>query len=165
MFSVKLLLAIVMSIVFMSIKTIPRSSKSCDCVTIGVLMYILSIFLLYTPHYHMILSKQKCCLLSTGVSTESQKRTSVAEELEAQGPCIGHRSSISNLAEFLFTQETKGVTIAHLSTMSTHLANPKAWLFMWNKATVMFLSVLRQYVGRFLTPHDTKQSFLWKNNW
>ena len=31
----------------------------------------------------MVLSKQKCCLLSIGVSTESQKRTSVAEELEA----------------------------------------------------------------------------------
>ena len=27
----------------------------------------------------MILSKQKCCLLSTGVSTESQKRTSVLQ--------------------------------------------------------------------------------------
>ena len=35
--------------------------------------------LLYTPHCHMILSKQKCCLLSTGVSTESQKRTSVLQ--------------------------------------------------------------------------------------
>ena len=34
-------------------------------------------FLLYTPHCHMILSKQKCCLWSTGVSTESQKLTSV----------------------------------------------------------------------------------------
>ena len=57
---------------FWSIKTLPRSSKSCDCVTFGVLMYLLSTFLLYTPHCHMILSKQKCCLLSTGVSTESQ---------------------------------------------------------------------------------------------
>ena len=27
----------------------------------------------------MILSKQKCCLLSTGVSTKSQKRTSVLQ--------------------------------------------------------------------------------------
>ena len=64
---------------FWSIKTLPRSSKSCDCVTFGVLRYLLSTFLLYTPHCHMILSKQKCCLLSTGVSTESQKRTSVLQ--------------------------------------------------------------------------------------
>ena len=34
-------------------------------------------FLLYTPNCHMILSKQKCCLWSTGVSTESQNLTSV----------------------------------------------------------------------------------------
>ena len=57
---------------YWSIKTLPRSSKSCDCVTVGVRRYLLSTFLLYTPHCHMILSKQKCCLLSTGVSTESK---------------------------------------------------------------------------------------------
>ena len=59
---------------FWSIKTLPRSSKS-----FGVLRYLLSTFLLYTPHCQLILSKQKCCLLSTGVSTESQKRTSVLQ--------------------------------------------------------------------------------------
>ena len=74
---VKLLLAIVMSIIFGPLKTLPRSSKSCDCVTCRVLKYLLSTFLLYTPHCHMILSKQKCCLWSTGVSTESQNLTSV----------------------------------------------------------------------------------------
>ena len=73
----KLLLAIVMSIIFGPLKTLPRSSKSCDCVTFRVLKYLLSTFLLYTPHCHMILSKQKCCLWSTGVSTESQNLTSV----------------------------------------------------------------------------------------
>ena len=73
----KLLLAIVISIIFDPLKTLPRSSKSCDFVTFGVLMYLLSTFLLYTPHCDMILSKQKCCLLSTVVSTESQQRTSV----------------------------------------------------------------------------------------
>ena len=62
---------------FWSIKTLQRSSKSCDCVTFRVLKYLLSIFLLYTPHCHIILSKQKCCLWSTGVSTESQNLTSV----------------------------------------------------------------------------------------
>ena len=62
---------------FGPLKTLPRSSKSCDCVTVRVLKYLLSIFLLYTPHCQMILSKQKCCLLSTGVSTESQNLTSV----------------------------------------------------------------------------------------
>ena len=63
--------------IFGPLKTLPRSSKSCDCVTFGVLRYFLSTLVLYTPHCHMILSKQKCCLLSTGVSTKSQKRTSV----------------------------------------------------------------------------------------
>ena len=61
-----------MSIIFGPLKTLPRSSKSCDYVTFGVLRYLLSTFLLYTHHCHMILSKQKCCLLSTGVSTESK---------------------------------------------------------------------------------------------
>ena len=64
---------------FWSIKTRPRSSKSCDCLTFGVLRHLLSTFLLYTPHCHMILSRQKCCLLSAGVSTESQKRVSVLQ--------------------------------------------------------------------------------------
>ena len=32
-----------------------------------------------TPHCHMILLKQKCCLLSTGVSPETTKRTSVLQ--------------------------------------------------------------------------------------
>ena len=64
---------------FWSIKTLPRSSKSCDIVTFGVFRYLLLTFLLYTPHCHVILSKQKCCLLSTGVSTESQKHTSVLQ--------------------------------------------------------------------------------------
>ena len=62
---------------FRTLSTLPRSSKSCDCVTFRVLKYLLSTFLLYTPHCHMILSKQKCCLWSTGVSTESQNLTSV----------------------------------------------------------------------------------------
>ena len=75
--TVKLLLAIVMSIIFGPFKTLRRSSKSCDSVTFRVLKYVLSTFLLYTPHYHMILSKQKCCLWSTGVSTESQNLTPV----------------------------------------------------------------------------------------
>ena len=77
--TVKLLLAIVMSIIFGPLKTLLRSSKSCAGVTFGVLSYLLSTFLFYTPHCHMILSKQKCCPLSTGVSTESQKRTSVLQ--------------------------------------------------------------------------------------
>ena len=63
--TVKLLLAIVMSIIFDPLKTLQRSSKSCDCVTFRILKYFLSTFLLYTPHCHMILSKQKCCLWST----------------------------------------------------------------------------------------------------
>ena len=77
--SVKLILAIVMSIIFGQLKALPRSSKSCDCVTFRVLnsKYLFSIFLLYTPHCQIILSKQKCCLLSTCASTESLNLTSV----------------------------------------------------------------------------------------
>ena len=60
---------------FWSIKTLPRSSKSCECVTIRVLMNLLSTFPLYT----LIATKRKCCLLLTGVLTESQKRTSVLQ--------------------------------------------------------------------------------------
>ena len=75
--TVKLLLAIVLWIIFGQYKTLPRSSKSCDCVTFRVLEYLLSTFLLYTPHCHMILSNQKYCLWSIGVSTESQNLTSV----------------------------------------------------------------------------------------
>ena len=48
------------------------------CRYVEVIFHI-STFLHYTPHCHMILLKQKCCLLSTGVSTESQKRTSVLQ--------------------------------------------------------------------------------------
>ena len=54
-----------------SINNLPRSSKSSDYVTFTVLKYLLSTFRLYTPNYHMIVSKQKCCPLLTGVSTES----------------------------------------------------------------------------------------------
>ena len=75
--TVKLLLAIVMPIIFGPLKTLPSSSKRCDCATFRVLKYLLSTFLLYTPHCFMILSKQKCCLWSTCVSTESQNLTSV----------------------------------------------------------------------------------------
>ena len=64
---------------FWSIKTLRKSSKSCVCETFRILRYLLSIFLLYTHPCHMILSKQKCCLLLNGVSTESQKLTSVRQ--------------------------------------------------------------------------------------
>ena len=66
-------------IIFGPLKTPPRSSKSCGCETFRVLKYLLSIFLHYTHHCRMILSKKKCCLLLNGVSTESQKRTSVLQ--------------------------------------------------------------------------------------
>ena len=92
--TVKLLLAKVMSIIFGPLKTLPRSSKSCDCVTFRVLKYLLSTFLLYTPHCPMILSKQKCCLWSTGVSTESQKRTSVLQIMRIH---IIHITTVSKL--------------------------------------------------------------------
>ena len=44
-----------------------------------VLKYVLSTCPFYTPHYRMNLSKQKCCFLLTGVSTENQKRISVLQ--------------------------------------------------------------------------------------
>ena len=42
--TMKLLLAIAMSIIFGPLKTLPRSSKSYDCVTFRVLKYLLSTF-------------------------------------------------------------------------------------------------------------------------
>ena len=72
-------LAIVMCIIFGPPKTPLKSSKSCGCETFRVLKYLLSIFLLYTHHCHMILSKQRCCLLLNGALTESQKLTSVRQ--------------------------------------------------------------------------------------
>ena len=72
-------LAIVMWIIFGPSKTLLKSSKSCGCETFRILKYLLSIFQLYTHPCHMILSKQKCCLLLNGVSIESQKLTSVRQ--------------------------------------------------------------------------------------
>ena len=60
-------------------KTLLKSSKNCVCEIFRVLTYLLSIFLLYTHSCHMISSKQKCCLLLNGVSTESQKLTSLRQ--------------------------------------------------------------------------------------
>ena len=64
---------------FWSIKTLPKSSKSCGCKTFRVLKYLRSIFLHYTQPFHMILSRKKCSLLLNCVSIESQKRTSVLQ--------------------------------------------------------------------------------------
>ena len=60
---------------FWSIKTLPRSSR---CVTFKCLKCLFSKF----PLFHLIATwsyRSKCCLLLTGVSTESQKRTSVLQ--------------------------------------------------------------------------------------
>ena len=75
----KVPLAKIMWIIFGPSKALLRSSKSCGYETYRVLQYLLSIFLFYTHPCHMILhvSKQKCCLLLYGVSTENQKCTSV----------------------------------------------------------------------------------------
>ena len=65
---------------FWSIKTPPKSSKSCVCgTTVRILKYLLLTFPLHTPHCHMILSNQKCCLLVNSVSIESRKRTSISQ--------------------------------------------------------------------------------------
>ena len=58
--------------------SIKNSSGVIDCVTFRVLKCLLSTFLLNTPQCHMLLWKKKrCCLWSTGVSTESQNLISV----------------------------------------------------------------------------------------
>ena len=51
--------------------------------------YLLTTFQLYAPHCPMILSKQNCCLLLTGVSIESQERTSVPQ---TKGAVLATRS-------------------------------------------------------------------------
>ena len=67
-----------MSFFFWSIKTFPRSSKSCNCVNNRILKY-LPTFPFYSPHCHMIFSKQKFCLWFICVSTGCQKHTSVLQ--------------------------------------------------------------------------------------
>ena len=74
-------LTIVMWIIFGQSKTLLGSSKSHRKVAAAKLSGFsnisFSIFLFYTHPCHMILSKQKCCLLLNIVSTESQKRITV----------------------------------------------------------------------------------------
>ena len=77
--AVKLPSAIVMWISFGPLRAPPRSSKSCGCGAFGVLGCLLSIFLHYAHHCRMVLSGKESCLLLNGVSTESQKRTSVLQ--------------------------------------------------------------------------------------
>ena len=64
---------------FWSIKNSSEVIESCVCEIFRVLKYLLSIFLLYTHPCRMISSKQKYCHLLNGVSTESQKLTSVRQ--------------------------------------------------------------------------------------
>ena len=104
---------------FWSIKTLPRSSKNCDCVTFRVLKYLLSTFPRYTPHCHMILSKQKCCLLLPGVSTESQKRTSV---LQTKRAFLATRSMTRINVELALSY----VKLL-LSSWKIYMCNLKAW--------------------------------------
>ena len=52
----------------------------------SLLKNLLSIFQLYTYPCHMISSKQKCCLLLNGDSTESQKLTSVRQIIRDFSP-------------------------------------------------------------------------------
>ena len=82
------------------------------------LIYLYTSYI-YTPHCHMILSKQKCCLLSTGVSTESQKRTSVLQLRQG----------------FLATRNTTRINVGLarsyvkllLSSWKTYMCNLMAW--------------------------------------
>ena len=55
-----------------NITLVRRISNGSDCVTFRILKYLLSTVLLQKSHFYMILSKEKCCLLWTGVSTESK---------------------------------------------------------------------------------------------
>ena len=61
---------------FWSIKNSSEVIEKLRLRNFHVLRYLLSYFVLYTHHLHMILSKQKCCPWSACVSTESQNLTS-----------------------------------------------------------------------------------------
>ena len=73
----KLPLAIVMWIIFLSIKYSSEVIEKLRLRNVQGSQVSSFDFLLYTHHCHMILTKQKCCLLLNGVSIESQKLTSV----------------------------------------------------------------------------------------
>ena len=71
--TVKLLLAIVMSIIFGPLKTLPRSSKSCDCVTFRVFKYLLSTFsTLYTSLPHDLIKAKVLSLVNWCFNRESK---------------------------------------------------------------------------------------------
>ena len=117
--TMKLPLAIVMWIIFGQSKTLLKMSKSCGCETFRVLKYLLSIFLLYTHHCHMILSKQKCCLLLNGVSTDSQKLTSVRQIRRDFSPTRN------------MTRRHVGLALSYvkllLSSLKIYMCNLMAW--------------------------------------
>ena len=62
-----------MSIIFGPLKTLPRSSKSCDCVTFGVLRYLLSTFsTLYTSLPHDLIKAKVLSLVNWCFNRESK---------------------------------------------------------------------------------------------
>ena len=62
-----------MSIIFGPLKTLPRSSKSCDCVTFRVLKYLLSTFLLlYTSLPHDLIKAKVLSLVNWCFNRESK---------------------------------------------------------------------------------------------
>ena len=73
----------------------------------------------YRSWGQMVLSKQKCCLLSTGVSTESQKRTSV---LQIRQGFLATR----NMTRINFGLTRSNVKLL-LSSWKTYMCNLMAW--------------------------------------
>ena len=110
-------------------KTLLKSSKSYVCETFRVLKYLLSIFLLYTHPCHMILSKQKCCLLLSGVSRESQKLTSVRQ--------IRRGFSQTRIMSRIYVGLELNYVKLLLSSLKIYMCNLMAWYtnkkwgFLW----------------------------------
>ena len=118
--TVKLLLAIVMSIIFDPLKTLQRSSKSCDCVTFRILKYFLSTFsTLYTSLPHDLIKAKVLSLVNRFFLTESQNLTSV---LHLRQDVLATRN-ITRIDVGLARNYVKLL----LSSWKTYMCNLMAW--------------------------------------
>ena len=114
---------------FWSIQSSSEVLKKFRLITARVIKHFLSTFSLYTPHYHMILSKKELCLLLTGVSTEIQKRTPVPlTEIQKHTVLQTKRAFLATRS---ITRINVGLALSYakllLSSWKTYLFNLKTW--------------------------------------
>ena len=154
--TVKLPLSIVMW--FRPSKTLLRSSTSCGCETFRVIKFLLSILLLYTHPCHMILSKQKFCILLNDVSTESQTRP---------GLCTSDKTRFSQTRNW--TRIHVGLALSYVKlllsswkkytcTLMAWYTN-KYWRFKWALTVLNFYTYTLYFSKKYPTTWKTYHSY------